>query len=374
MKTKRLIAMLLAVMMVLSLIPVAAFAEPAHTHTLVYTAELEHEVKLEPTSDEWFDCNSDGVITKFNPGECDGAPTDIVIPATVDGTPVTGLGEYAFGGCESLKSVVIPEGVTAIGNDAFTFCSSLKSVVIPESVTTIGIDAFSFCGALESVTIPSGVTDIGAGAFQYCAAFTSIVIPAGVTDIGGSAFIYCESLEFVTFLGQPAAIGGEDQNAFEGVGDCVPCTLNLPATWTGDPAVGANASWQGGTFAVVKAVPEVSALEEAQTAALAELGKLNPVSDAAKAVIADAIKAIEAAASPEEVAEIVAKAKEDVAAQQEAEKPTEKSWVDILLEMLDQYLPTVGKFTRSVINATVKAIKDTEALVNYLEKLFDIIF
>lgn len=368
MKTKRLIAILLAVMTVMSLIPVAAFAEPDHTNTLVYTAEPE------PTSDVWFYCSSDGVITKFNPGECDDAPTDIVIPTTVDGVPVTGIGEYAFGDCESLTSVVIPEGVTAIGNDAFTFCSSLKSVVIPESVTAIGIDAFSFCGALENVTIPSGVTDIGAGAFQYCTAFTSIVIPEGVTAIGVSAFIYCESLESVTFLGQPAAIGGEDRNAFEGVGDCVPCTLNLPATWAGDPTVGANASWQGGTFTVVKDVPEVSALEEAQTAALAELGKLNPVSEAAKAVIADAIKAIEAAASPEEVAEIVAKAKEDVAAQQEAEKPTQKSWLEILMEMLEQYLSTVGKFTRSVINATVKAVKDTEALVNYLGKLFDIVF
>lgn len=360
MKTKRLIAMLLAVMTVLSLIPVAASAEPTFT--------------AEPTSDVWFDCNSDGVITKFNPGESDDAPADIVIPATVGGVPVTGIGEYAFGDCEFLTSVVIPEGVTAIGNDAFTFCSSLKSVVIPESITSIGIDAFSFCGALESVTIPSGVTDIGAGAFQYCAAFTSIVIPAGVAAIGGSAFIYCESLESVTFLSQPAAIGGEEQNAFEGVGDCVPCTLNLPATWTGDPTIGTNASWQGGTFTVVKAVPEVSELEEAQTAALAELGKLNPVSDAAKAVIADAIIAIKAAASPEEVAEIVAKAKEDVAAQQEAEKPTQKSWLNILLKTLDQHLSTAGKFTRSVINATVKAIRDTEALVNYLEKLFDIIF
>ncbi|MBR7100355.1 MAG: leucine-rich repeat domain-containing protein, partial [Clostridia bacterium] len=69
----------------------------------------------------------------------------------VIGDSVTTIGEFAFAGCESLKSVVIPDSVTTIGRSAFEDCSSLTSVVIPDSVTTIGRSAFEDCTSLTSV-------------------------------------------------------------------------------------------------------------------------------------------------------------------------------------------------------------------------------
>ena len=54
-----------------------------------------------------------------------GSDTDIRIPETINGVKVAVISDYAFEGCESLKSVVIPEGVTSIGWGAFEGCDSL---------------------------------------------------------------------------------------------------------------------------------------------------------------------------------------------------------------------------------------------------------
>ena len=54
-----------------------------------------------------------------------GSDTDIRIPETINGVKVAAIGNSAFSGCESLTSVVIPEGVTSIGYAAFCECSSL---------------------------------------------------------------------------------------------------------------------------------------------------------------------------------------------------------------------------------------------------------
>ena len=80
---------------------------------------------------------------------------------------------------ESVKSVVIEDGITTIGNYAFYNCSALKSVTIPNSVTSIGTYAFYNCASLTSVTIPNGVTSIGSYTFYSCSSLTSVTIPDG---------------------------------------------------------------------------------------------------------------------------------------------------------------------------------------------------
>ena len=61
---------------------------------------------------------------------------------------VTSIGEYAFGGCDSLSSIELPSGITSIGECAFWDCSSLSTINIPNSVTSIGEDAFWDCDLL----------------------------------------------------------------------------------------------------------------------------------------------------------------------------------------------------------------------------------
>ena len=134
--------------------------------------------------------------------------TSITIPNSV-----TSIGRGAFSGCESLKSITIPSSVTSIGDWAFSGCYSLTDITIPNSVTSIGERVFSGCESLKSITIPSSVRSIGRGAFSLCTSFTSITIPSSVTSIGKEAFENCKSLTSITI---PSSVRSIGDSAFSG--------------------------------------------------------------------------------------------------------------------------------------------------------------
>ena len=69
---------------------------------------------------------------------------------------------------DSVKAIVIEDGVTSIGDYAFSGCSGLTSVNIPEDVTSIGERVFMNCSQLASIEIPKSVTSIGSGVFDKC--------------------------------------------------------------------------------------------------------------------------------------------------------------------------------------------------------------
>lgn len=64
------------------------------------------------------------------------------------------IGDYAFLGCTSLKSIVVPEGTESIGYQAFYNCSGLKNAYFPSSAQTIGMYALQYCSSIESVSLP----------------------------------------------------------------------------------------------------------------------------------------------------------------------------------------------------------------------------
>ena len=134
--------------------------------------------------------------------------TSYVIPDSV-----TRIGDGAFEGCTSLKSLVTPDSVTSIGGSAFENCYSLSSLVLPDSVTSIGAWAFSGCSDLADIVIPDGVTSIGNYAFCGCESLADIVIPDGVTSIGNYAFCGCESLTDIVI---PDSVNSIGSSAFEG--------------------------------------------------------------------------------------------------------------------------------------------------------------
>lgn len=127
--------------------------------------------------------------------------TSLFIPNTV-----TKIGDRAFEGCTSLKSVNIPTSITEIGNRVFYGCHGLTSITIPNSITKIGDYAFS-CTDLKSIDLPNSVTSIGECAFSWCHYLTSFTIPNSVTYIGSWAFENCTKLASVTIGNSVTYIG-----------------------------------------------------------------------------------------------------------------------------------------------------------------------
>ena len=211
---------------------------------------------------------ANGAITITNytgPGRC------VTIPATLDGLPVTSIGDYAFRWCANLACVTIPDSVTSIGNQAFNGCSGLTNIVIgnsvrsigdyaflecgltsltiPNSVSSIGVNAFGSCNSLTSVTIPDSVTSIGDAAFFTCASLITVTIPPSVTSIADQMFWYCTSLTSVYFGGNAPAVGFQvfmgDNNATVYY---LPGTTGWGSTLGGLPAV----LWTGGSFGALE--------------------------------------------------------------------------------------------------------------------------
>ncbi|MBQ8515261.1 MAG: leucine-rich repeat protein [Ruminococcus sp.] len=197
---------------------------------------------------------------------------EAVIPAEIDGRPVTEIqnnafqsrtrlttvslpdtiqriGDYAFYQCTRLETVEIPDTVTQIGWGILAgtpwlenqpegcvimgnqiligYRGSDSQVVIPEGTTAIAGRAFEDCESLMSVSIPSTVTEIGGLAFSGCSKLTECTIPEGVVSLGEYAFNWCIALQTAEIADSVAAIGN---HAFVGCSSLI--SVKLPSKLT----------------------------------------------------------------------------------------------------------------------------------------------
>jgi hypothetical protein len=124
---------------------------------------------------EWTTNNGTITITRYT-----GPGGDVVIPATINGMPVTRIGNVAFFICTSLTSVTIPDSVTSIGDHAFGWCISLTRVVIGARVTDIEDMAF---------TTPWGIAgDMLKSVYFYGAAPQNISDTAFRGNVGATVY------------------------------------------------------------------------------------------------------------------------------------------------------------------------------------------
>lgn len=178
MRPKRLISLLVAVCMMITMLPLSAVT--------AFAADTSWSPDLEAIVDGYkyyYKVNADGTatITDFQ-GPTDGHFYDIDIPGTLDKYTVTAIGEYAFDDNNFLESVTINDAATSIGDYAFAWCEHLTTLKLGENITTIGDNAFQACYELDNVTIPEKVKKIESETFDYCWKLESITLPAGLTS------------------------------------------------------------------------------------------------------------------------------------------------------------------------------------------------
>lgn len=145
-------------------------------------------------------------LWKAGPGYIYLKMIDRSISGTYTNETVESIGNYAFGNCSKLTTVVFPV-VTSIGGSAFAECYSLTTVNFP-AATSIGSYAFNICYKLTTINFPIA-TSIGEAAFQNCTSLTTTNFPA-VTSIGENAFIGCASLITLILRSETMATLGSD--------------------------------------------------------------------------------------------------------------------------------------------------------------------
>ena len=143
-----------------------------------------------------------------------GTDTEIVIPSTIAGKPVTEIGPMSFWMDDNMTSVVIPEGVTTIGKQAFNGNDNLANIKLPSTLKTIGERAF-WGTAITELNVPEGVTSIGREAFNSCKELSSVTLPESLTYIGPNAFNSCPSLNEIRLPSNIISLGTNALRGFD---------------------------------------------------------------------------------------------------------------------------------------------------------------
>ncbi len=126
---------------------------------------------------------SNGTITAYT-----GTDTNVVIPETINGEPVTGINYKVFRNNSKITSVTIPGSIKAIDERSFEYCTALTSVTLSEGLTSIADYAFAHASKLASISIPSTVTTIGDSAFRWCSLSGGVTLNEGLVSLADYAF------------------------------------------------------------------------------------------------------------------------------------------------------------------------------------------
>ena len=239
---KRFVSLLLAISMILSLMPVSAvtaFAEDENSGAVKIIAKGNCGADEGGENLKWT-LDNNGVLTISGSGAMKDYPRyenqrpdwylnhkDSIRSVVLD-NKITHIGDYAFDGCTSIKSVrytgytgnagiALPESVTTIGVHAFSDTGVTGTLKLPEHLTEIDSSAFYHCRKLNGeLKLPDTVKEIGGFAFHSCGFTGKLELPASLENIGNDAFEFCSGLTGkLTF---PSKMNEIDFSIFHGTG------------------------------------------------------------------------------------------------------------------------------------------------------------
>ena len=264
---KRLLSMILALSMMLTILPVNAITAWAADDgmsgncgktgdNVTYVLTQNNDDTTNPTYTLTIQGN--GEMADFNESDMAGrapwiAQKEKITAVTIE-NGVTYVGAYAFDHCKKLTQITIHAQLDSIGKGAFRDCEGLTSIEIPKTVTSIGASAFSRCKSLSNIEIPETVVSIGGAAFNGCTGLTSIKIPATVTSIKEYTFNECSNLKNVEIPQGVVSIG---ECAFSECG--ILESIEIPQNVT---SIGENAFFGCKTLTSIKIPAKVTSISK----------------------------------------------------------------------------------------------------------------
>ncbi len=209
-----------------------------------------------------------------------GDETKLALPDNYNGKKYE-IFQWAFSNCNSLESIMIPEGIASIENYTFYMCSSLVSATIPDSVKSIGESAFIGCSKLsanlydnsyyignannpyflllrakdKNITgciIHEDTKAIHENAFSSCENLVTVSIAetASLETIGFGAFQNCKNLQYIFIPKSVARILPAFQNCIS-LTDIYCGIESKPEGWSNGWLANCNATVIWGSQSVV---------------------------------------------------------------------------------------------------------------------------
>ncbi len=149
---------------------------------------------------------------------------------------------------DTIKHIVVEEGITSIGQEMFWGFSSVESAKLPKSLKKIGDYAFANCILLKDISLPDSIEEIKYCAFENCKSLNKIILPNNLTLLDGEVFEGCNaeivfpaSFKYIPVLGRNAVKKVELSEGVE--------------------TIGANAFWACSNLTEITLPPTITSIE-----------------------------------------------------------------------------------------------------------------
>ena len=237
----RILSALLAFAMLLTLLPVTAFASSYKLETRGTVDYVRYEGATIWRVAHYFGSEPNLILESQFEGQNVFIINENVFQNKTNMTHVTlptNLGEIydeAFAGCTNLETVVVPKTLQKVWTKGFQNCTSLKSFTMDGlNWATADTYAFAGCTSLESFTITGPEATLNDNAFEGCTSLKSVTLSGITATIKNNVFKDCTSLEEITL---PKEIKSFGNNVFDGCTNLKKIIYNGKSTdWATCPA------------------------------------------------------------------------------------------------------------------------------------------